>query len=200
MSAQRFVVSEKHMYVEVKAYVKNGLPKDHFLRDIEESSRKKIWYDNIYDDYENFPRDILYSARFRDGLTAESNVYSEFLYDFNYTRWIEEFIEHNQIVFDYLLAKEDPSTEPSCCENPDLHYIQDFCTTRSGHKGVKCGDALKRANFLCYCMDNIGGYQSQTYMRVKLFQILGVEVDKLPKTWSKTHKKPEVQAKWLHAL
>ena len=98
MPGERIVVSIPD-FKDVHHYVSQGLPKDSWFRDVVGSvSRKKMWYDysshsdkHEYDEYED--PDVIYAARFRDGLVSDSDVFphSEFLYALRYEFWAEEY-------------------------------------------------------------------------------------------------------------
>jgi hypothetical protein len=74
--------------------VKNGLPEDHWYCEedytLETGGQpQKVWFDfdssgeHEYDQYGDF--DVRDAARFKDGLVADSDVYTEFLENFGYT-------------------------------------------------------------------------------------------------------------------
>lgn len=193
-----FYISEPELFHEVRAYVNYGVPEDHFLKGgRSEASDQRIWFDSCIQTYEGYPPTILYSARFRDGLVADKDVYSEFAKDFRfrYTLWNEEFFKHCRIVFQYVSPKRGAVL---CSESGHDH--RDFMRTVSGHEGSMCSSALYRGHFLTYCLVNIEGYQSQKFMRRKLFTVLGLEVPNLPKTWNKNHGRADIKMKWFHAI
>ena len=68
-----FIMSEK--FGEVRKYVKEGLPSDHWSReyDSEPEDGGKKWNDE--DDYSKLPPEIRDAARFRDGLVLDGEVY-----------------------------------------------------------------------------------------------------------------------------
>jgi hypothetical protein len=183
-------------FEEVKTYVRDGLPVQHFLRKDGEVVDQRKWLDSHHCSYEGYPPTILYSARFRDGLVADGEVYSRFIEDRAYTYWVDAFFKHSQIVFDYLIAQNKISLCTGTCHN----YIEKHFETISGHKGSMCLSALCRGTFLNYCMKNIKGYQCHSLMRGKLFAVVGLEVQKLPKCWSQNHGRADIQMKWLHAI
>ena len=90
------------------------MPEDHFMLEYstEDSSRSGSYYiDNLgLEKNKGVPQEILYSARFMDGLSADSQVYSEFEEDFagpfnfdtNGIWWHQKFVHHARIVFDFL--------------------------------------------------------------------------------------------------
>jgi hypothetical protein len=110
MSGTFFILSDK--FSEVKAYVKDGLPEDHWSRGddyIEGGGRplsRKVWFDtdssgeHEYDKYKD--ADVRDAARFRDGLVSDSDVYKEFHEDFGYTYWEEEYKKHSEYIYRYL--------------------------------------------------------------------------------------------------
>lgn len=64
-------------FKEVRHYVKNGLPEDHYSLDFEseppEGDGEKRWMDGA--DYSQLPTAVLAAARFRDGLVLDDEVY-----------------------------------------------------------------------------------------------------------------------------
>jgi hypothetical protein len=128
------------------------------LRDSNVDEDDKIWLDtNSCEEYGDYPPDVLYSARYRDGLTADSSIYRQFMHDFSLTSWGEKFVEHCKVVYDYLKARDRPesaATPPTCAKDGPHVFIETF-TTKSGHLGNMCMAAISHTNFLLYCMNNI---------------------------------------------
>ena len=185
-------------FEEVKDYVKHGLADDHYSWDNNhcKGHGRLQWYDELNGDYDGYPSKILKSARFRDGLVADKATYSEFSNDFGFDYWTDEFVKRSRIVFDYLYPRESILS----CQDNTHDYCQTFVKSRSGHSGGICLSARNQGKFLHYCMQHVEGKQSQSFMRDKLFKVLGLETRKLPKTWNKNHRRTETQLKWLHAL
>ena len=198
-------------FPEVEEYVKNGVPTNHFLRDLIHnadlfpspiSMRRiesgKIWLDEYYDyDYGDFPPKVLYSARFRDGLTADDVIYPSFVVDFhNGHMWVQEYIKHSIVVYNHL----SKAHEIISCDDTCHIYTGCMFKTQSAHEGVLCASAINRINFLMYCMNNIDGNHNHADLKRKLFKILWLDVSKLPKRWTKKHRDECFQRKWLHTL
>jgi hypothetical protein len=195
------------LFQEVKAYIRYGVPEDHFCREDsnDSQSKGKVWLDSSNKDYQDYPPEIVYSARFRDGLTADRTIYSKFSEDFSDAVWITEFLKHSKVVYGHLNPKDaggesDQQAAPTTCTESGLHVYSTVFITQSGHKGSLCMSAIERTNFLLFCMKHIEGYQSQTLMRSKLFIVLDLEVTHLNKKWTKKHKDVKLQAQWVHAL
>ena len=184
-------------FTEIRDYIKNGLPEDHFSREYEletSSNTKKVWHDTDFKgkhEYDEYSDEVKHAARFRDGLV--SDIYTEFREDFGYSYWTQEYKKHSTIVFRFLLAKEEEEAqdeEHKLCTN-NTH-------TFTNNNGL-CHTALDSLNLMQYHMAHIEGYQSQSYMRDKLFSMLRDDINNLPKSWSKT-RSITCQLKYIHSL
>jgi len=169
---------------------------------------KRVWFDGRFEqtEYEGFPDSVLYSARFRDGLTADNDVYPSFLRDYNYgsmaeNPWLDKFMEHSKVVLDHLYADEEGMIPPPCpCGTHVLNQFNVIGELVSGHKMGWCTSIFPRISFLWFCLENIVGYQSQTFMRSKLFLLLHAEAQHLPLKTSKSASQPKFLDKWMHSL
>ena len=205
-------------YAEVEKYVQDGLPKDNWARNMyeenhEDNENEKVWYDSDdRDNYDRYPAPVLYSARFRDGLVADSEVYTLFDRDFcngigshssSRICWHEQFFDHCRVVFDFL-AHDESNENNICtgiCTGTNNHNTASFVgKTSSGHKGSMCLSAIHQSRFLDYCLSKIEGYQTQRLMREKLFVCLHEEAQNLPNHHHKKHRDRQYQHKWLHSL
>ena len=109
MKENSYVLHLPSFFTEVRKYVRDGLPQDHFSREGNNFGKKrKVWHDtdsdgnHEYDDYKN--DEVRDAARFRDGLV--SDIYKEFSRDFGFTIWADEYKKHSEVVFRFLAAKE----------------------------------------------------------------------------------------------
>ena len=186
-------------FTEIRNYIENGLPEDHFSRELgfeisTNSEDIKIWHDTDFNGkhkYDKYDNEVKYAARFRAGLV--SDIYTEFRQDFNYTYWAEEYKKQSEIVFRFLLAKEEGETqdgEPKLCTNNTHTFTNNNALCHTTHYSF---------NLMQYHMAHIDGYQSQSYMRDKLFSMLRDDINNLPKSWSKTRSIAS-QFKYIHSL
>jgi hypothetical protein len=192
-------------YEAVEKYIKEGLPEGHFNREMvdEEGDGHPVYIDGGR--YDNLPPDIQYSARFMEGLTADSEVYPQFLEDFvgpensssGGVWWHEKFVHHARIVFKHWNA-----SERECTATVHKNITVLSTTTTSGHKLAICQDTWIDTLFYDMVMLEIVGMQSQTLMRDKFFCVLSLEARKLPKSkpTATSATKPENLVKWIHAL
>ena len=208
-------MTEKYYYPAprfegIDEYVKNGVPEGNWLYDTTDDfdERKKLWYDtNSYvNDYAGYPASVLYSARFRDGMVGDEEVYPEFNSEFggfgksaDRICWNEKFVDLCQVEYNYLLEKGGVNIAESNCTDGNHNTVQGIKTT-SGHAGAVCISAKYRSNFLEFCLGRIEGYQSQKLMREKFFILLEEEAQHLPKHHNKHHRDPQYQNKWMHSL
>ena len=182
-------------FEDVENYVVNGLPEGHWSRDMRENDEyddsnsddsdkpiRKIWYDT--DEYEGFSAEVLYSARFMDGLTADPDVYkyATFVDDFpggssskpltEPISWNEKFFFHAKVVVEYYKKEgmgfgsgggfECPP-HLKCDLNSNTHNTGRILT-KSGHIATVCNETVEQFAFLRYCSSKIEGYQSQKLM------------------------------------
>jgi hypothetical protein len=152
MSRIKIILTNR--FSEVKAYVKNGLPKDHWSRDNENfeghEGPQKVWFDtdsstgeHEYDQYEDV--DVRDAARFRDGLVSDSDVYKEFREDFGWI-WKEEYKKYSEIVYRHQQgASQD--TYPLC--SPDAHTFHE-------NNGL-CNESIDQINLMRFHIDSIEG-------------------------------------------
>ena len=204
MSVTYYTRAPSYAYVE--EYVNNGLPEDHWMREdmssededseppLKKGTNKKkgprkVWSDTESKEYANYPNDILYSARYMDGLTME--LYPDFYHAFSgpgqipsrsgATWWHEKFFQHARVVFNYHWDREIGALEsaelPADCHDDTHHLLTLDTKLVSGHQIGWCDGVTyqKQSSFLNFCMCNIEGYQSQTLMREKFFLVLEYE-------------------------
>lgn len=97
-----------YLFDEARAYVKNGLPADHWSRSCyrdDENYPDKVWYDyraegkHDYDEY-NDPN-VIFAARFRDGLVVDHDIFSKFLDVINYSVWADTYKAMSETVYLY---------------------------------------------------------------------------------------------------
>ena len=139
---ENFYYCSDWYFKEVRDYVENGLPEDHWYREIHDDDSEKddddtekddddtekddddtekdskLWNDSC--NYQNFPKEIRVAARFRDGLV--SDIYTEFYSDFCNGIWAKEYKKHSTIVFDYILENEEKEyfNENLCLKDEDI--------------------------------------------------------------------------------
>ena len=130
-------------YEAVEKYIKEGLPEGQWSRERSdnEGDDRPVYFDGGRHD--DLPPDIQYSARFMDGLTADDEVYPQFLKDFvgpgdsssDGVWWHEKFVHHARIVFKHWNAFE---RECTATVNKNITVLP--TTTTSGHKLAICQD------------------------------------------------------------
>ena len=183
----------------VRNYVLNGIPEDSWFRDcMTEPGKempKKVWYDydghtgnHSYGDFRN--ADVLYAARFRDGLVADHDIFPSFHNALN-TIWPIAYKEKSTIVFRHIYKKYCDSVNSQPCP-------------LTSHKGLENGfcDSIEYdLKLMNYHIDAVEGQQSQTYMRFKIFMLLEDFIQKLPTDpYNTTKVSPATNCKYIHAL
>lgn len=191
-------------FEEVIGYIENGLPLDHPIYSFPPSTYGiKLYYDSVLDkehkkvvsSYANYPPDVLYSARYCDGLTAELSVYTSFRVDFQTDYWIKQYVHHHRIVYDYLLQLEQGDDD---CKEEQFVDFEEVLV--SGHHCGIWDSALKEAIFYVDCLSNIVGKQPPALMRQKSFALAKVLSEPLPRSWSNKNRDVHMQMKWLLVL
>jgi hypothetical protein len=148
-------------FSEVRAYITNGLPEDHWFCDISETRNgtQKVWFDAASSDVHEYEKyedeDVKYSARFRDGLVADRFVYEEFKQDFGNSRfWAEAYKTHSETYFRDLARQNTSNIAPGCPGCPEgKHSIFE-------NTGF-CRDAIYQINLMQFHIDFIQGNQPQ---------------------------------------
>jgi hypothetical protein len=185
----------KPEFLEVEAYVRNGLPKEHYFRDdekVEEGKRpSKCWFDTDqltgehgYDQY--CDNEVKNAARFRDGLVSE--IYKEFRLDFSYPFWAEEYKKNSEIVYRSI---HNSLGDEYCICDEDAHIPYG--------DGAFCSKSVDQINLMEFHIGPIQGDQADKLMRLKVFSVLLDDIQKLHKGWSKERSKKS-QVRYVHAL
>jgi len=176
---------------------------------------RRVWFDSDMKNckrpgkFEGYPPNVLYSARFRDGLCADDDVYPSFDLHFDGAAmsssssnvcWHEQFFFHSQVEFDFLYALGGGGVDAPCPTSAHGPILS-FGKLVSGHRMSYCRCTDRRLSFLFFAMDNIEGFQSQRLMRDKLYLVLHDEARHLPKHHTTAQaSKAENRDRWLHSL
>lgn len=193
-------VDMSNKFSEVKAYIADGLPKEHWMdmnkarnNDGSRQGLQKVWFDtnnwtseHKYDQYHNV--EVKYAARFRDGLVADEEVYQQFSEDFCYSYWAEEYKKHSEVVYRHLRGTT-PIMYPLCSVDAHTTY----------QNSIFCSKSSDQIELMQFHMQSLEGYQSQRLMRDKVLSVLSDDIQKLPKCSSK-ERSTRSQVKYIHAL
>ena len=144
-------------------YINSGLPPEHWFVEmsVNVGKRRKIWLDwNDADqkhEYETYPADIKYAARFRDALVSD-------LVPVNFGFYFENYKEQSEKVYRYLFRHR--TTGELCRE--ESHPIERIPTSITEFPKGVCVTASAEIDLMDYHIDNVEGYQSQSLMRGKV--------------------------------
>jgi len=197
-------------FQSVKKYVVDGLDADadtifNMIDDEheDEMNKGKRWIDTVqgYDYkkmYDN-NREVIDAKRFLDGMTSDFFGYGsedECLYGKrgdNQSSWCREFKAKSTIVFRFLEEKElqeAGETKVTLCSLASHSFEENSCF---------CATLNDQRNLMNAYISDVEGYQSQTFMRGKIYDLIATDVKALPKTTSKVVT-DATQVKYVHSI
>jgi len=118
-------------------------------------------------------------------LIADRDVYSQFQDHLEMQVWADEYKKHSEIVYRFLTSGEGGGL---CGE--DFHLFE-------GESGL-CSNLWEKVNLMRYHINECEGYQSQSFMRAKIFGLLYDDIQGLPK--SSLSKQSKHVARYIHSL
>jgi hypothetical protein len=151
------------VFEPIRQYVTNGLPAGHWFIEMSHNTgkRRKIWLDwndaEMKHEYDSYPADIKYAARFRDGLVSD-------VVPINYGFYFENYKEQSEKVYRYLFRN---TAKRELC-NGVKHPIERIPVSESEYPKGLCASASEEIDLMGYHIDNVEGYQSQSLMRGKV--------------------------------
>ena len=152
------------LFDPIRQYITNGLPDDHWFIEMSENvgKKRKIWLDwndtEKQHEYDSYPADIRFAARFRDGLVSD-------MIPLNYGFYFENYKEQSEKVYRYLFRN---AVKEEMCNN-ERHLIERIPTSPIEFPKGLCITASEEIDLMSYHIDNVEGYQSQSLMRGKVW-------------------------------